>query len=108
MNKCPITYDTCENRKYSIRGLNLLSKRLKNIRDFPLTAREQIECAMELATKLSVQGVQPKLSLKLNPEKELFEIVESGGTYILKPPHQIYAELPQNEDLTMKMASAIG
>ncbi|MGZ3633392.1 MAG: HipA domain-containing protein [Parachlamydiaceae bacterium] len=63
---------------------------------------------MELATKLSVQGVQPKLSLKLNPEKELFEIVESGGTYILKPPHQIYAELPQNEDLTMKMASAIG
>lgn len=108
MNKCPITYELCEGQRYSKHGLKLLSKGLKNLHDFPFTPKEQIERAMELAAKLSIQGVQPKLSVRLLPSKGLFEIVEKGGTFILKPPHQIYEELPQNEDVTMKMASTIG
>lgn len=108
MSKCPITYELCEGQKYSEHGLKLLSQSLKNLHDFPFTPKEQIERAMELASKLSIQGVQPKLSVRLLASKGLFEIVEKGGTFILKPPHQIYEELPQNEDLTMKMASKIG
>lgn len=39
---------------------------------------------------------------------ECFEIVELGGTFILKPPHPIYDELPQNEDVTMRLAKSVG
>jgi serine/threonine-protein kinase HipA len=108
MNRCPITYEICGNQKYSTKGLQLLSKGLKDLQDFPYTANEQIERAVELAAKLSIQGVQPKLSVRLLVSREVFEIVERNGSYILKPPHQIYNELPQNEDLTMRMASAVG
>ncbi|MDO9612915.1 MAG: HipA domain-containing protein, partial [Bacteroidota bacterium] len=31
-----------------------------------------------------------------------------AGKYILKPPHHIFPELPQNEDLTMRLAESIG
>jgi len=35
-------------------------------------------------------------------------LVDKGGKYILKPQHQIYTQLPENEDLTMKLAKEIG
>ncbi len=108
MNRCPITYEICGDQKYSTRGLSLLSRGLKNLEDFPLTSKEQIQRAMEIASKLSIQGVQPKLSVRFLPLMKSFEIVEKGGTFILKPPHHVYDELPQNEDLTMKMAAAVG
>lgn len=108
MNRCPITYEPCLHQKYSKKGLELLSKKLEDLQDFPLTAKEQIEKALELSTKLSIQGVQPKFSVKLAIKEQNFKVVERGGTYIIKPPHQVYEELPQNEDLTMKMASAVG
>jgi serine/threonine-protein kinase HipA len=108
MNRCPITYDICENTKYSQKGLKLLAPKLKELHDFAYTAKEQLELALQYATKLSIQGVQPKLSTKLNITKGLFEIVESGGTFIFKPPHHIYSELPQNEDVTMRLAKTVG
>lgn len=104
MNRCPITYEECFESKYSKRGLRLLSPKLKLLKDFPYTPQEQIELAALSATKLSIQGIQPKLSVKLNSTKETFEMVERGGNFILKPPHLIYEELPQNEDLTMRLA----
>ncbi len=107
MNRCPITYELCENRKYSDRGLKLLSRSLKNLQNFPYTAKEQVQLAAQLAAKLSIQGVQPKLSIILNIAQETFEIVEKGGKFILKPPHPIYDELPQNEDLTMRLAEKV-
>ncbi|MDR3624490.1 MAG: HipA domain-containing protein [Chlamydiales bacterium] len=105
MNKCPITYEPCKNNKYSENGLKLLSKSLKDLKDFPYSSQEQIQLATQLAAKLSIQGIQPKLSVILNPAKEELKIVETGGRFILKPPHVIYNEVPQNEDLTMKLAS---
>lgn len=107
MNRCPITYEECEDHKYSERGLKLLSKNLKNLNDFPYTPMEQIFLASQQASKLSIQGVQPKLSVILNVAKEKFEIVEKSGRYIIKPPHQSYNEIPQNEDLTMKLAEVV-
>ena len=38
----------------------------------------------------------------------MFEIVEKGGRFILKPPHQIYMEIPENEDITMRLANSVG
>ena len=108
MNKCPITYEDCGDAKYSQEGLKLLSKNLRHLNDFPYSSKEQIQLAAEMMDKLSIQGVQPKLSVKLNVKKEIFEIVQKNGTFIFKPPHQYYDELPQNEDLTMKLAEVVG
>jgi serine/threonine-protein kinase HipA len=57
---------------------------------------------------MSVQGVQPKLSARLNIKEGKLEIVDTGGRYILKPQHQYFPEMPQNEDLTMRLADEIG
>ncbi len=108
MNRCPITYELIADGRYSQKGLRWLSERLHDLADFPFSAQEQLELAMKLAAKLSIQGVQPKLSVKLNSAKQVFEVVETGGTFIVKPPHQIYPEVPENEDVTMRLAAHFG
>lgn len=108
MNRCPITYELCGEDEYSLRGLHLLSKKLSHFKNFPYTPKEQIQLAAQLATKLSIQGVQPKLSIALNTSDQIFQIVEQGGTFILKPPHHLYEEIPENEDLTMRLAHLAG
>jgi serine/threonine-protein kinase HipA len=108
MNRCPITYEDCGEEKYSLHGLRLLSRRLTRLVDFPYTAAQQRREAIQRAGKMSIQGVQPKLSAVLNVEQSTFEIVESGGRYIIKPQMSEYPEVPENEDLTMKLAVAAG
>ncbi len=107
MNKCPITYDMTDAR-YSVKGLNLLSRNLNELKDLQLTKEQLLVEAVSRAPKMSIQGVQPKLSATLNVSKNCFEIVDCNGKYILKPPHDTYAEVPQNEDLTMRLASSVG
>jgi serine/threonine-protein kinase HipA len=108
MNHCPITYEPCGDQKYSARGLQLLSVRLTELNDFPYDKSEQIKEAVTRATKMSIQGVQPKLSVQLNVSKAIFEITDEGGTFIIKPQNDLYAELPENEDLTMRLAALAG
>lgn len=106
--RCPITYDKIESGRYSNRGLHQLSRRLKGLQILPFTVDEFNKEYIRRAGKLSIQGVQPKLSMRLNVSKQCFELVDSNGRYILKPPNMNYPELPENEDLTMKMAGICG
>lgn len=107
-NICPITYKIINlNDKYSISGLKKLSPKLKNLKDLPYSSEQQIIEARRRADKMSIQGVQPKLSAKLNVKNESFELCDSGGTYILKPQNKDYNELPENEDLTMHLAATL-
>ncbi|MCH7827334.1 MAG: HipA domain-containing protein [Bacteroidetes bacterium] len=108
MNICPITYEPCGNKKYSAKGLKLLSPKLGKLNDLPLTQEDQLKEVVARAVKMSIQGVQPKLSVKLRTKEERFEIVDRGGEYILKPQNNFYPELPENEDLTMRLAKLIG
>ncbi len=108
MNRCPIIYENCGNDKYSQKGLKKLSPKLETLLDFPYSAEEQRRQAAEKTKKMSIQGIQPKLSTILNTTEKTFEIVDINGKYILKPQHHIYPELPENEDLTMRMAETIG
>jgi serine/threonine-protein kinase HipA len=108
MNRCPITYQPCGESRYSDAGLKLLSTGLKGFKEFEYSAEEQRNEAFNRASKMSVQGVQPKLSARLNIKEEKFEIVDTGGRYILKPQHHLFPEMPENEDLTMKLAHEIG
>lgn len=107
MNRCPITYAECGSDKYSQKGLRMLSRTLTHLEDFPYSAERQRREAVIRAGKMSIQGIQPKLSAKLNIKTAVFEVIDKGGRYILKPQHAIYPELPENEDLTMKLASLV-
>ncbi len=107
MNRCPITYEECEGR-YSRTGLRRLSPALSELHDFPYSAQQQLREAAARAGKMSVQGVQPKLSAVLVPSAGVFRLVDTGGKYILKPQHPAYPELPENEDLTMRLARLAG
>lgn len=76
--------------------------------------RDNIE---ELALKViesntSVTGVQPKLSLDINRggknEPDKLTIVGLWGNYILKPQSPAYQQMPELEDVTMKLAQTAG
>ncbi len=108
MNRCPITYrEIPPELRYSPEGLKKLARRLRNLKDLPLSAEEQRQEAVLRAAKMSMQGVQPKLSARLAVEQEMFELVDTGGEYILKPQTH-FPEVPQNEDLTMHLADLFG
>jgi len=107
MNICPITYAACEQR-YSAAGLKRLSRRLTHLKDLPFTAPAMVQQAAARAPKMSIQGVQPKLSAVLNAKAGGFEPVDTGGQFILKPQNPQYRQLPENEDLSMRLAAAAG
>ncbi len=109
MIRCPITYkEIANNEVYSREGINKLSRRLTTLQEFPFSAEEQRTEAIKRAGKMSIQGVQPKVSAVLSVKNSGFEIVDQGGEYILKPQSVDYSELPQNEDVSMKMAEQVG
>lgn len=61
-------------------------------------------------SQVTVTGVQPKLSVDLEKEangKKRFTIVGLWGKYILKPQTELYVNLPENEDLTMHLATMV-
>ncbi len=107
--RCPISYEILlEDQRYSPSALKKLSPRLEQLKDFPWSAEEQRQEARLRADKISIQGVQPKLSAKLNIAEETFEIADIGGTYIIKPQNDLYPQLAENEDLSMKLAKLAG
>ena len=64
--------------------------------------------AAEMAGKMSISGVQEKVSLRLSADKSRFEVAPAGGRYILKPEPSRFAFIPQNEHLTMRLAALVG
>jgi serine/threonine-protein kinase HipA len=77
----------------------------------PYTRENMSELARQvIRTSASVTGVQAKMSLDVNrggkKEPSKFTIVGLWGKYIFKPQSVKYPNLPELEDLTMKMAEA--
>ena len=107
MNRCPITYQSCDGR-YSAKGLRLLSRSLTELKKIPFSAQELRREAAARSDKISIQGVQPKLSARLNVKQQRFDLCDRGGRYILKPQIAEYREVPENEDLTMRLANLAG
>lgn len=109
MKRCPLTYDDISTqRSYSLDGLKALSPQLTDLKPFAYSAAEQREESLRRATKMSIQGLQPKLSVNLSLKKHCFEIVDQGGRYIFKPQSLDYSQLPENEDVTLKLAETVG
>ena len=79
----------------------------------PYTRANIKELAREIITaSTTVTGVQAKLSLDISRghagEPQRFTIVGLWGRFILQPQTDRFANLPENEDLTMHMAEAAG
>ncbi|QAR32407.1 type II toxin-antitoxin system HipA family toxin [Geovibrio thiophilus] len=105
--RCPVTYEET-NYRYSEAGLKIINRSLKELHELPYTKDElRIEAAAR-SEKMSIQGVQPKLPARLNVKGGVFELTNGGGQYILKPQSADYPELPENEDLTMRLAKSYG
>ena len=109
MNICPITLEpVAGDGLYSKAGLRAVHPRLESLAALPLTWEEQLREARLRADKMSIQGVQPKLSAVLKPKEGRFEIVDRGGQFILKPNPPPFEEVPANEALTMTLAKVAG
>jgi serine/threonine-protein kinase HipA len=76
----------------------------------PYTRAEIKELAEQIIrSHTTVTGVQPKLSLDIERinNNSRFTIVGLWGKYILKPQTEQYCQLPENEDLTMRLAATV-
>ncbi len=64
--------------------------------------------AQKMIGRMSISGVQPKLSLIHDKKNHQLTVVAKVGLYILKPPTERFESLPENENLCMNIASAYG
>ncbi|MCK5598546.1 HipA domain-containing protein [bacterium] len=108
MNRCPVCgkplntdqamHKSCINRLFGV----------SYIPGIDLALSEITIKAQEMAGKLSISGVQPKLSMKLNKRSKKLMSVTEGGEYILKPQSRVYDQIPENENLCMTIAELLG
>jgi serine/threonine-protein kinase HipA len=60
-----------------------------------------------MAGKMSIAGAQEKVSLALSPDKRALDVSATGGRYILKPETSRFSFVPQNEQLSMRLARIV-
>jgi len=93
-------HPACARRFFGSGGVPVLPYSRHNINEL---AREVVE------SRSTVTGVQPKLSMDINrggrDEPDRLTIVGLWGRYILKPKSDTYPWLPEDEDLTMHLAT---
>ncbi len=61
--------------------------------------------AQKATGKLSISGIQPKLSIKLDKKNNSLISVAEGGEYILKPQTAAFPNIPENEQCCMDIAA---
>jgi serine/threonine-protein kinase HipA len=110
MPNCLLCYKDAGNQQYHAG----CAKRFFGIEAMPeLTLNKQLlqELAEQTVNqRISVTGVQPKLSVSLEKAKgnNRLTIVNLWGEYILKPQQDEIPAMPETEDLTMHLAELFG
>ena len=109
MANCPINLEPLPaGRSYSEAGLRSIHSKLKHLEPLEYSYAAQLAEVRQRSDKMSIQGVQPKLSAVLKLKDSSFALVDRGGRFILKPNPLAYEEVPANEALTMRMAAEVG
>jgi serine/threonine-protein kinase HipA len=75
------------------------------VAEFDLAGLQTI--ALQMAGKMSISGVQRKVSIRISSDGARIEPANEKGRYILKP-QGTYLNIPENEHLTMRMAGLAG
>lgn len=87
---------------------NKLIKEMFNTSELPVidfSLEDVSRKAQKTTGKLSISGVQPKLSMKLDKKNNSLISVAEGGEYILKPQTAAFPNIPENEQCCMDMAA---
>ncbi len=64
--------------------------------------------ALAMVGHTSLSGVQKKISLGLLIDKQALTVVAEGSQYIFKPQTGVYPSIPENEQLTTRLAKLVG
>lgn len=91
-------HPACAEKTFGVRWAPHLDLSLE---DFPRVAQE-------MAGKMSISGVQPKIIMELDHKTKTLQPAPSGGSFVVKPQNNIFPDLPQNEDLGMHLAALYG
>lgn len=106
MNSCRVTLIPLEGKKehqpgYSLQGIKHLVGKTEVNLQLPFTRREFVTEQPKKQQGMSISGYQPKLSLRIVNNQ--FKVVETFGTYILKPSPEEYPHLAENEHAIMSV-----
>jgi serine/threonine-protein kinase HipA len=74
----------------------------------PVNSAELVAYHAKNKLRMSLSGVQPKVSAIYSRTENRFKIVETNGSYILKPSPQAFPGAAENEALTMRLARSAG
>lgn len=111
MPRCLSTLVDLPTEGYSPRAMRMLAgKRMKFPHRLPFNRSDVAAFRRTAAPRMSISGVQDKISLKL--ARGVLEPTEAGGEYILKPiPStdipRFRTDVPPNEHLTMQIAAQV-
>ena len=110
MNRCLSTLQELEEEGYSAKALRRLADRRKFPGRLDFSRDEFFEIRSKTIDRMSISGVQEKISLRL--ERGRLIPVSEEGEYILKPvPGQplprFQQQVPANEHVTMQLAEQI-
>ncbi len=110
MKRCLSTFTDLKEEGYSAGARARLSDRRAFPARLEFTRSDIMEIRTKMATRMSISGVQEKISLQLKRGK-LYPVTEDGE-YILKPVPGLSLpsfqnDVPANENLTMQLAEQV-
>lgn len=89
-------------------GIGLPKRKSIEPRALPYSISELVTFHSTHPPRMSISGVQPKASAVFSPQSRQFQLVDFGGSYILKPSSQAYPGTAENEALSMSLARRFG
>jgi len=114
-NKCLYCYGSIESEKDFHEKCSLAFFGTPTPPEIEYSLDQMDELAKNVVERsVAVPGVQPKLSMSLIKESanqgnaRLTIVGALGGNYIFKPPSNRFADMPENEHLTMRIAETFG
>ena len=108
---CPITYEWVEQESsfpFSSRGLKTLSPHLKQLNPLDYTQQALQTLASVQADTVSFPGSQTKLAMGLQVQRSMFVPDPERGRYLIKAQAPGCEKMPENESITMHLASISG
>ena len=111
MNNCRVTLSPLKDKKeyqpgFSLQGIKYLAGSANVQLQLPFTRREFVTVQPKKQRGMSISGYQPKLSLRIVNNQ--FTVVDTFGTYILKPSPEEYPNLAENEHAIMTVMKRLG
>lgn len=107
-NRCLCCQKPVEtNKRYHPRCLNRLFGTTRQPK-IPFGVADLPGIVTKAEGRMSISGVQAKISIRLDKASGKIESAVTGGTHILKPESDRFPQIPMNEHLCMNMAEELG